>query len=65
MQWPKLREKLNLKCFIETFVYRLNKRGYYRYIIYQKPFLTFAQIKARFLWAIAYIFWTVEWLKVL
>jgi hypothetical protein len=65
MQWPKLREELNLNCSIETLERRLNTQGYHRYIAYQKPFLTLAQVKARFLWAIAHIFWTVEWLKVL
>ena len=31
----------------------------------QKPYLTTAQVLARFLWAIAHIIWTKEWLKVL
>jgi hypothetical protein len=31
----------------------------------QKPYLIAAQVLGRFLWAITYIFWTVEWLKVL
>jgi hypothetical protein len=31
----------------------------------QKPYLTAAQVLARFLWAIAHIFWTKKWLKVL
>jgi hypothetical protein len=31
----------------------------------QKPYLTIAQVISRLLWAIAHIFWTKEWLKVL
>lgn len=31
----------------------------------QEPYLTAAQVLARFLWAIAHIFWHEEWLKVL
>jgi hypothetical protein len=65
MQWPKLREELGLKCSVETLERRLHARGYHRCIACQKPFLTLAQVKARFLWAITHIFWTVEWLKVL
>jgi hypothetical protein len=65
MQWPKLREELGLKCSVETLERRLYTRGYYCCIACQKPFLTLAQVKARFLWAITHIFWTVEWLKVL
>jgi DDE superfamily endonuclease len=50
---------------VETLARRLNERGHHRCVACQKPFLTLAQVKARFLWAMAYIFWTVEWLKVL
>jgi transposase len=31
----------------------------------QKPYLIAAQVTARLIWAIAHIFWTTEWLKVL
>jgi hypothetical protein len=65
MQWPELREELGLKCSVETLERRLYTRGYYRCIACQRPFLTLEQVKARFFWAIAHIFWTVEWLKVL
>ncbi|PMD53076.1 uncharacterized protein K444DRAFT_619742, partial [Hyaloscypha bicolor E] len=38
---------------------------YFKYVACQKPYLTVAQVLARFLWAITHIFWTTEWLKVL
>ena len=44
---------------------RLKQRGYHRCVACQKPYLTLAQVTARLLWAIAHIFWTHEWLKVL
>ncbi len=65
MQWPKLREELDLKCSVETLERRLHARGYHRCTACQKPFLNLVQVKARFIWAIVHIFWTVEWLKVL
>jgi Transposase/DDE superfamily endonuclease len=65
MNWGKLREELGLRCSIDTLKRRMHQRGYYRCVACQKPYLTLAQVTARFLWAIAHMFWTVEWLKVL
>ncbi|PMD26989.1 hypothetical protein NA56DRAFT_545118, partial [Hyaloscypha hepaticicola] len=53
------------KYSVRTLERRLKQRGYFRYTAYQKPYLTKAQIIARYLWAMAYIFWYTEWLKVL
>jgi hypothetical protein len=60
-----LRDELGLTCTPEALAIRLKQRGYYRCTACQKPYLTAAQVLAQFLWAIAHIFWTVEWLKVL
>lgn len=65
MNWWKLREELGLTCSVETIQQRMHQRGYYRCVACQKPYLTLAQATARFLWALAHLFWTVEWLKVL
>lgn len=65
LQWPKLREELKLKCSVQTLERRLHQRGYWRCVACQKPFLTLAQVTSRFLWAMAHIFWTIEWLRVL
>ena len=65
LQWPKLREELELKCSVTTLERRLHQRGYYRCVACQKPYLTLAQVTARFIWGIAHIFWTIEWLKIL
>jgi transposase len=65
MNWWKLREELGLACSVQTLKRRMHQRGYYRCVACQKPYLTLAQVTARFLWAIAHLFWTVEWLKVL
>jgi transposase len=60
-----LRDELKLPCTPEHLARRLKQRGYFRCVACQKPYLTAAQVLARFLWAIAHIFWTKEWLKVL
>lgn len=65
LQWPKLREELGLKCSVQTLEHRLYACGYWHCVACQKPYLTLVQVTARFLWALAHIFWTVEWLKVL
>jgi len=65
MNWWKVREELGFACSIDTLKRRMHQRGYYRYIAYQKPYLTLIQVMARYLWVIAHIFWTVEWLRVL
>ncbi len=64
MNWGKLREELSLACSAQTLKCRMHQRGYYRCVACQKPYLTLAQVTARYLWAIAHLFWTVEWLKV-
>jgi hypothetical protein len=49
LQWPKLREELQLKCSVQTLERRLHQQGYWRCVACQKPFLTLAQVTARFL----------------
>ncbi len=65
IKYNVLCEELELKCTPRTLEQRLKQRGYFRCTACQKPFLTAAQVIARFLWAIAHIFWHKEWLKVL
>ena len=65
MNWWKVREELSFACSVETLKRRMHQRGYYRRVACQKPYLTLAQVTARYLWAIAHLFWTVEWLRVL
>jgi hypothetical protein len=60
-----LHAELKPECSVKTLEKRLKQRGYFRCVACQKPYLTAAQVLARFLWATAHIFWTVEWLKVL
>jgi hypothetical protein len=65
MNWWKLREELGLACSIDTLKRRMHQRDYYCFVACQKPYLALVQVTARYLWAIAHIFWTVEWLRVL
>ena len=65
LNWVKLHDELELKCSIKTLVSRLKQQGYFRCVACQKPYLTPDQVHARFLWAIAHIFWHMEWRKVL
>jgi hypothetical protein len=65
MNWPKVREELGLVYSVETFKCRMHQRGHYRCVACQKPYLTLVQVTARYLWAIAHLFWIVEWLRVL
>ena len=65
MNWWKVREELGLACSVETLKRRMHQRGYYHCVACQKPYLTLVQVTARYLWAIAHLFWTVEWLRVL
>ena len=65
LDFTLLRNELQLECSVETLERRLKQRGYYRCVACQKPYLTATQVLARLLWAIAHIFWTKEWLKVL
>ena len=65
LDWTHLCTKLELPCTPETLATRLKQKGYFRCVACQKPYLTAAQVLARFFWSIAHIFWTVEWLKVL
>jgi hypothetical protein len=60
-----VHDKLKLKCAVKTLEVRLKQRGYFRCVTCQKPYLTLDQVHARFLWAIAHIFWHLEWRKVL
>ena len=65
LQYAQLKKNLRLGCSTRTLIRRLNQRGYSRCIACQKPYLTLEQVKARFLWGIAHIFWVVEWLHIL
>ena len=65
MNWWKVREELGFACSIDILKHRIHQRGYYRCVACQKPYLTLVQVAARYLWAIAYIFWIVEQLRVL
>ena len=65
LDYEALVIELKLKCTASTLQKRLHQRGYFRCVACQKPYLTATQVLGRFLWAIAHIFWTVEWLKVL
>ena len=60
LDWTHLRDELKLPCTPEHLARRLKQRGYFRCVICQKPYLTAAQVLARFLWAIIHIFWTTE-----
>ena len=65
LDFSLLHDELRLECSVKTLERRLKQRGYFRCVACQKPYLTAAQVIGRFLWAIAHIFWTKEWLKVL
>jgi hypothetical protein len=65
LNWTKVHDELKLTCCVKTLETRLKQRGYFRCVACQKPYLTADQVHARFLWAIAHIFWHIEWRKVL
>jgi hypothetical protein len=65
LNFVELHAELNLECTPALLELRLKQRGYFRCTACQKPYLTAAQVIARFLWAIAHVFWQKEWLKVL
>jgi hypothetical protein len=65
LNWIKLHDELELTCSVKTLVQRLKQRGYFRCVACQKPYLTSDQVHHRFLWAIAHIFWHLEWRKIL
>jgi hypothetical protein len=65
LKYDVLHAELELKCSVSTLERRLKQRGYFRCTACQKPYLTKAQVIARYLWAMAHIFWHTEWLKVL
>ena len=60
LKYSEVVEELKLPCSAAGLELRLKQRGYHRCVACQKPFLTVAQVTARLLWAIAYIFWTHE-----
>jgi transposase len=60
LNWVKVHDELGLECSVKTLECRLKQRGYFRYVACQKPYLTPDQVHARFLWAIAHIFWHLE-----
>jgi transposase len=60
LNWVKVHDELGLRCSVKTLECRLKQRGYFRYVACQKPYLTPDQVHARFLWAIAHIFWHLE-----
>jgi len=49
MNWAKLREELSLGCSVDTLKRRMHRRGYYRCVACQKPYLSLIQVTARFL----------------
>jgi hypothetical protein len=65
LKYSEIVEELKLPCSAAGLELRLKQRGSHRCVACQKPYLTLAQVTARLLWAITYIFWTHEWLKVL
>lgn len=65
MDYDQLVRELHLPCAPSTLRFRLHQKGYYRCTACQKPYLTLAQANTRWIWAMAHIFWTLEWLKVL
>jgi hypothetical protein len=65
LKYDVIHAELGLKCSVRTLERRLKQRGYFRCTACQKPYLTKAQVIARYLWAMAHIFWYTEWLKVL
>jgi hypothetical protein len=65
LNFALLHDELKLEYTVKTLEKGLKQRGYFRCVACQKPYLTAAQVTGRLLWAIAHIFWTVEWLKVL
>lgn len=65
LNYEHLVKELKLDVKPTTLQRRLHQRGYYRCTACQKPYLTSTQVIARMLWAMAHIFWTIEWLKVL
>jgi transposase len=60
LNWVKVHDELELECSVKTLEVRLKQRGYFRCVACQKPYLTPDQVHARFLWAIAHIFWHLE-----
>jgi hypothetical protein len=60
LNYKHLVKELKLTIKPEILQHRLHQRGYYCCTACQKPYLTPTQVIARMLWAIAYIFWTIE-----
>jgi len=58
-------EELKLPCSAVGLELRLKQRGYHRWVACQKPYLTLTQVTGPLLWAIAHIFRTVEWRKMI
>ena len=65
LNFAELQAQFAPEYAASTLETRLKQRGYYRCTACQKPYLTAAQVLGRFLWAIAHIFWTIEWFKLL
>jgi len=66
LDYPQIKYELNLSCSTKTLSRRLKEAGYYSCICCQKPYLTKAQAKARWLWGITYMFWGLwEWSQIL
>jgi transposase len=49
LNFTLLHDELNLECTVKTLERKLKQRGYFRCIACQKPYLTAAQVIARFL----------------
>jgi hypothetical protein len=56
LKYSEVMKELKLSCTIVRLEKRLKQRGYHRYVVCQKPYLIAAQVTARLLWAIVYIF---------
>jgi DDE superfamily endonuclease/Transposase len=66
LNYIQLHDELKLKCSAKTLERRLKEAGYFRCTACQKPFLTQIQARARWIWAIAHMFWSLfDWKGIL
>ena len=65
LKYSEIVEELKLPCSAVGLELRLKQRGYHRWVACQKPYLTLTQVTGPLLWAIAHIFRTVEWRKMI
>jgi transposase len=60
LDYQHLVLELKLDVTASTLQRRLHQRGYFRCVVCQKLYLTFAQVIGQLLWAITHIFWHLE-----